>query len=119
MKKYFVELDPYQVYPKNIEAKKKVKQLIDANPHNMNNEKSALNKEPRRPALGVLSEIKVPALVVVGEFDIPDVHAHSGAIEAGIPNATRIIIRNAGHLVPMEQPEEFNKKVLEFLKNKK
>ncbi|MCP4723939.1 MAG: alpha/beta hydrolase [bacterium] len=119
MRQYFVDLDPYQVYPENTEVKKKVKQLIDSNTHNVNNEKHRLNKGPKRPALGVLSEIKVPALILVGEFDIPDVHAHSGAIEAGIPNATRIIIRNAGHLVPMEQPEDFNKKVMEFLKSNK
>lgn len=54
-------------------------------------------------------------MVLVGEYDIPDVHAHSGVIEAGIPNAKREIIFKAGHLIPLEQPEAFNASVLIFL----
>jgi tetratricopeptide (TPR) repeat protein len=57
----------------------------------------------------------MPVLILVGEFDIPDVHAHSGAIQAGIPNAKREIIFNSGHLIPLEQPEAFNSTVLKFL----
>jgi len=55
-------------------------------------------------------------LIVVGEFDIPDVFVHAGAIESGIPFAQKVIIRNAGHLVPLEQPDVFNEQVLNFLK---
>ena len=55
------------------------------------------------------------ALIVIGAEDIPDVHAHGGAIQAGIAGARRVVVRNAGHLVHMEQPEEFNRLVLEFL----
>jgi tetratricopeptide (TPR) repeat protein len=54
-------------------------------------------------------------LIVDGEFDIPDVFVHAGAIESGIPFSQKIIIRNAGHLVPLEQPEVFNEQVLKFL----
>jgi pimeloyl-ACP methyl ester carboxylesterase len=46
----------------------------------------------------------------------PDVHAHSGVIEAGIPNAKREAIFKAGHLIPLEQPEVFNSSVLAFFK---
>ncbi len=49
-------------------------------------------------------EIKVPTLILVGEFDIPDVHAHAGAINAGIANSRRDVVETAGHLVPLEQP---------------
>ncbi|MFC1564797.1 alpha/beta fold hydrolase [candidate division KSB1 bacterium] len=118
LRKYLIEDDPYEISPKNKDARRRLIELINANPHNMEFEKYQLNKPPRRGALGVLNEIEVPALIVVGEDDIPDVHSHAGAIEAGIPNARRIVVKNAGHLVPMEQPEEFNKKVLEFLKNR-
>jgi tetratricopeptide (TPR) repeat protein len=63
-----------------------------------------------------LGEISVPTLIVIGEYDIADVHAHGGALEAGIPGARRVIIPGAGHLVPMESPEEFNSAVLGFLR---
>jgi len=42
-----------------------------------------------------LHEIRVPTLILTGDADIPDVHAHAGAIEAGIPNARRVVV--AGH----------------------
>ncbi|MBN1271350.1 MAG: tetratricopeptide repeat protein [Candidatus Aminicenantes bacterium] len=74
-----------------------------------------LAKPPDRPAVKYLSEIKVPALILVGEYDIPDVHAHSGVIEAGIPKAKREIIFKSGHLIPLEQPQAFNASVLRFL----
>jgi hypothetical protein len=75
------------------------------------------SKPPDRPAVKFLSEIKVPILILVGEYDIPDAHAHSGAIQAGIPNARRVIISNAGHLILLEQPQTFNASVLKFVNN--
>jgi hypothetical protein len=59
---------------------------------------------------------EISTLILVGEYDIPDVHAHSGAINAGIKGSARKIIPNSGHLIPIEQPELFNEVVLDFLK---
>lgn len=113
--KYFGWEDPYQMYQKNIKAKKRCLKLLETNPQNANFQKYNFLKPPERPAVNFLSEIKVPALILVGEHDIPDVHAHAGVIEAGIPNAKREIILKAGHLIPLEQPEVFNGSVLKFL----
>ena len=85
---------------------------------NLHKEKGVSLIPAERPAARFLSEIKVPALVLVGEFDIPDVHAHGGVIEFGIPGAKREIILKSGHLIPLEQPEAFNESVLRFLKNR-
>jgi 3-oxoadipate enol-lactonase len=68
-----------------------------------------------RPANSRLSEIHAPTSIVVGEFDISDVHAHAGAIEAGIPGADRDIIINAGHLVQLEQPDVLMEKMEPFI----
>jgi 3-oxoadipate enol-lactonase len=114
---YLGKEDPYEVYAKNIKAKERFLKLLKANPINVNQEKGKYLKPPDRPAANFLSEIKVPVLVLVGEYDIPDVHAHAGVIEYGIPNAKREIISNCGHLIPLEQPEVFNTSVLHFLKN--
>jgi len=112
---YFGWEDPYEVYPKNIKAKEKFLKLLEANPQNVRGALGYFSKPPDRPAVKFLNEIKVPTMVLAGEYDIPDVHAHSGAIQSGIPNAKREIISNAGHLIPLEQPEAFNAPVKKFL----
>lgn len=112
---YFGWDDPYEIYPKNIEAKNKFFELLKANPQNITGALGYFSKPPERAAVNFLGEIKIPALVLVGEYDIPDVHAHSGAIQSGIANSKRQIISNSGHLIPLEQPEAFNATVIQFL----
>jgi 3-oxoadipate enol-lactonase len=114
-RQYWYEEDPYEVAPQNTAARAKVKALIEANPQNMDDTAGRLAQRPPRPALGALGEIKVPTLILVGEHDIPDVHAHAGAIEAGIRGSRRVIIPGAGHLIPLEHPDLFNAEVLRFL----
>jgi NACalpha-BTF3-like transcription factor len=58
-------------------------------------------------------------LIIIGEYDIPDCHAHAGAIETGIAGSQRVIINKAGHIVTLEQPAVFNEVVLTFLRQKK
>ncbi|WP_029906979.1 alpha/beta fold hydrolase [Caulobacter sp. UNC358MFTsu5.1] len=57
--------------------------------------------------MGRLDEIKVPTLIVTGEIDMPDVHAHAGALEALIPGARRIIMTGGGHFIYLERPDAF------------
>jgi len=52
---------------------------------------------------------------LVGDADIPDVHAHAGAIEAGIPGSKRVVVTDAGHLMYLEKPEEFSRVVIAFI----
>jgi tetratricopeptide (TPR) repeat protein len=92
--------------------------LLKANHQNIDNAKFGLRRNPDRQALGALGEITVPVLIVVGEYDIPDVHAHAGAIEAGIRGSRRIVIKDAGHIVPLEQPDAFDQAMMSFLKYK-
>lgn len=112
---FFSNVDPYAIVPENREAKERANALLRGNPQNLNWAAYRLAEPPKRPALPCLGEIAVPALIVVGEFDIPDVHPHCGAIEAGIPNATRLVFARAGHLVHLEQPAAFNEVALGFL----
>ena len=112
---YFGWEDPYQINPENLKAKEKCMQLFKAFPNDADFIRYNYMMPPDRSALKFLSEISVPTLVLVGEYDIPDVHAHSGVIEAGIPNAKRQIIYKAGHLIPLDQPDAFNTTVMKFL----
>lgn len=74
-----------------------------------------LTAEPESAALARLEALDAPTLIVVGEEDIPDVHAHAGAIDSRLPDSRRVVVRGAGHLVAFERPEVFDRLVLEFL----
>jgi pimeloyl-ACP methyl ester carboxylesterase len=61
-----------------------------------------------------LPAISVPTLVVVGANDQPFLAAADYMTER-IPNAKKIVIKDAGHASNIDQPEAFNRAVLEFL----
>jgi len=61
-----------------------------------------------------LSDIKVPALVVVGADDAPFLAA-SDYMAAKIPGARKLVIPAAGHAVNIDQPQAFIDAVLPFL----
>jgi tetratricopeptide (TPR) repeat protein len=112
---YFVKEDPYEIAPLNTEARQRLLKIMEANYRNGDFSNGRRPEPPDRPALKALNEINVPVLIVVGEYDIPDVFIHAGAIEAGIANSQRLIVPKAAHLVPFEQPKFFNEQVLYFL----
>jgi pimeloyl-ACP methyl ester carboxylesterase len=62
-----------------------------------------------------LGEIGVPTLVVHGARDVAGYREIARVIAAGIPGARRHELARAGHLVNLEQPEEFTALVLDFL----
>ncbi|HTR29671.1 MAG TPA: alpha/beta hydrolase [Puia sp.] len=70
---------------------------------------------PKPPAIQRLCDIKVPALVVSGEYDIPDFLEIADRLAADIPAARRLVAPEAGHMVNMEAPEFINGAILEFL----
>ena len=111
---YYASEDPYVIYYKNIIAKEKAIELVKKYPSRVYNRPKVEHHDV--PAYKRLDEIKVPAIIIVGEFDIPDVHAHAGVINAGIVNSRRYVIPNAGHLAPFEQPDVFNQIMLNFLR---
>lgn len=113
--RYFVWEDPYEIYKDNVRAKERVWEWMKDYPKEDRGAGIPL-KPADRIALKFLSEIRVSTLILVGEFDIPDVHAHSGAINAGINGSARRIIPGAGHLIPIEQPKLFNEAVFDYLK---
>jgi 3-oxoadipate enol-lactonase len=95
-------------------ARKRMAEILSASPQDLTHAELEL---PVKPALPRLGEIRIPTLLLVGDADIPDVHAHAGAIEAGIPRARRVVIREVGHLMYLEKPAEFSRVIVEFLAN--
>jgi pimeloyl-ACP methyl ester carboxylesterase len=106
--------DQYIVAAGHDAARKIILDTLVEYPQNLTNSHQ-LEIQNTLPSLYRLSEIRAPTAILVGEFDIPDVHAQSGAIEAGIPGAQRDILNNAGHLIQVEAPAVFVEKLGEFV----
>jgi 3-oxoadipate enol-lactonase len=62
-----------------------------------------------------LESIRVPTHIVVGDEDTLTPPALSRSMAARIPGAQLTVIKGAGHLSNIEQPEAFNAAVLAFL----
>ncbi len=52
-----------------------------------------------------LAEISLPAVVAVGEKEMPGFRAYAEEAAAGIPGARLDVLENCGHLLPLESPE--------------
>jgi 3-oxoadipate enol-lactonase len=84
------------------------RQLYNAlaqNPQNLKVD-GGLEIRPSPPTVVRLSEIRVPTLVLVGDADIADVFAYSGAIEADVPLASFEVWKDTGHLIQIQRPEK-------------
>lgn len=68
------------------------------------------------PAVSRLAEIRAPTLVVVGEHDLPALHAVAGLVVREVRGARKEVIADAGHHPNMEHPAGFNELVLAFLR---
>ncbi|HEV2973245.1 MAG TPA: alpha/beta fold hydrolase [Pirellulales bacterium] len=77
---------------------------------------AALHGMATRPdATEMLAGIDVPTLVVVGEHDSISPVAEMRGIAERIPGAELAVIRNAGHMSPLEEPRAFNDALGRFL----
>lgn len=70
----------------------------------------------RRDATPLLSSISVPALAIGASDDRACPIEHPRMIAAGIPGCRLCIIPEAGHMVNLEQPGDFNQALLSFLR---
>ncbi|HVD65860.1 MAG TPA: alpha/beta fold hydrolase [Gaiellaceae bacterium] len=69
----------------------------------------------RADSTSTLADIGVPTLVLVGEEDALTPPEAAKEIFAGVVNGRFAQILGAGHLTPVEHPEEFNEELLLFL----
>ena len=61
-----------------------------------------------------ISKIRCPVMVIASDQDYTPVE-WKRAYAAQIPGAVVAVLRDSRHVAPMDQPEEFNRVVLEFL----
>jgi 3-oxoadipate enol-lactonase len=67
------------------------------------------------PAAGRLDEIRVPTLVLIGDLDEKETQAACHHLASNVPNGRLEIFHGCAHMLNLEQPERFNRVVLEFL----
>jgi len=63
-----------------------------------------------------LFNINIPTLILVGKYDSITPPSTAHAMKSKIPDAELHVIPEAGHLSNLENPQEFNKHLLAFLK---
>jgi pimeloyl-ACP methyl ester carboxylesterase len=68
------------------------------------------------PATERLGDLAAPALLVVGSRDDVEIHRIAELLTEKVPDLQRVDIEGAGHMVNMERPEQFNRAVLEYLR---
>ncbi len=96
-----------------------------ANPHGVNLwldlEHKAVTSTPFRQktantiSAATLRQLHVPTLLITGDADLYSPPALIRMVATEIPHSEVMIIREAGHSSYWEQPEAFNRAVLEFL----
>jgi len=62
-----------------------------------------------------LSEIKVPTLLMVGENSLSEYQELSDITQDYIKDSKKVIIKNSGHMLNLENPEQFNEEIELFL----
>jgi pimeloyl-ACP methyl ester carboxylesterase len=102
----------YAFAPEHDAALKKAAALLKAYPQDLRHPDMA---RPAPDALPLLSTIKAPTLVLIGEYDIADNQGQAEVAEALIPHSYRIVVRDTGHLMYLEHPEVFAQLVRQFV----
>src|ERR671913_1489876 len=85
----------------------------------LRNEASGLGDEwePEPPAADRLPDVQAPTLLIVGDEDQPSVFAAADLLQRELPNVRKVVMHGTAHVPNMERPEEFNRIVLDFLKD--
>jgi pimeloyl-ACP methyl ester carboxylesterase len=87
-------------------------------------DRALMPNEERRDELGValdppraerMGDIAVPALIMVGEHDLPDVRQAADHLAVTLGDGMAVVIPDAAHLPCLEQPETFNRALFGFL----
>ncbi|MFQ5947998.1 MAG: alpha/beta fold hydrolase [Acidimicrobiia bacterium] len=73
----------------------------------------------RADRTALLASIDVPALVVVGKEDALIPLDQAQAMAEAIPGARMLVVPGAGHLPPMERPDQVNSALMELFEGRK
>lgn len=97
------------------EVVKRVKEIVQSN-SSLGICATLLALAGRTDTTASLPSVKVPTLILVGEHDTIAPPRASQEMHNKIPNSEFHVISNAAHMSNLENPDEFDKYVLDFLK---
>ena len=98
----------------NLKTRTKLKEMISYNINNHWGEsRSSLDSIN---SIDRLNEIEIPTLIISGDKDSDDILEISNLYKSNIKNAKRVVLKDVGHSLNMEKPKEFNKIIIQFLK---
>jgi 3-oxoadipate enol-lactonase len=100
--------------PKRAELRMKWRENI-INNHRVGVTRAVTGVITRNGVYDQLNKIDLPTLIIVGEQDIATVPEKSKRIHERISKSKMVIIPNAGHMSPVEEPEVVNTALDEFL----
>ncbi|MGA8904863.1 MAG: alpha/beta fold hydrolase [Candidatus Bathyarchaeia archaeon] len=103
-----------QTFTGNRAAVEKIRQIIQGN-SSLGICGALLALASRTDTTEALASIKVPTLILVGEHDALTPPSASQEMHSKIPNSEIHVIPNAAHMSNLENPDEFNEHVLNFL----
>jgi pimeloyl-ACP methyl ester carboxylesterase len=85
----------------------------------LRNEASGLGDEwkPEPPTADRLPDVQAPTLLIVGDEDQPSVFAAADLLQRELPNVRKVVMHGTAHVPNLEKPEEFNRIVLNFLRD--
>jgi 3-oxoadipate enol-lactonase len=72
----------------------------------------------RRDSTPILQQIRIPTLIIAGSEDAIVPRDQAGIMRQEIANSQLSVIERSGHLITLEQPDEFDKAALNFLSPK-
>ena len=97
-------------------ARKKIFEIALDNSHQILNPPYKFQVSPDPPAFKRLREIRVPTLIIIGDKDVKGNQVMDMRVHAMIKGSKLITIKGADHLPNISKPTQFNKMVLNFLK---
>lgn len=103
----------------NVEARRKAYAMAKlVTEHELTGVGTHVRKTVATPAADRLHELNMPALIVIGENDLPFLHLAADFMRERLPKAKMARIADAGHLPNMEHPRKFQTALRDFLGNR-
>jgi pimeloyl-ACP methyl ester carboxylesterase len=96
------------------EAGRKIRAIAFDNLHELTMDESAL-EEIEPPAAVRLGDVDLPTLVVIPDHDPPFMRRVGDLIAWGVPDARKVTVEDADHVVNLRRPDRFEEAVLPFL----
>lgn len=100
----------------NGDARRKAKAMAKrVTEHELKGIGTHVRKDTAIPAAECLRELSMPALIVIGENDLPYLRLAADFMTEQFPTAAKLVLPDAGHLPNLEHPAAFQAAVLGFL----